>query len=53
MGKCIIYYGQAGIGKSITLINAFKYHYDHDFFGTLYINTKCMYKYFHEEYFKR
>ena len=41
-----IYYGSPGMGKSITLIKAFKYEYDHKKFGTLYINCK----YFHKSY---
>ena len=46
LGFLNIYYGSPGMGKSITLIKAFKYEYDHQIFGTLYINCK----YFHKSY---
>ena len=46
LGLFRIYFGQTGMGKSITLIKAFKYNYDHDSFGTLYIHCKCLYKYY-------
>ena len=45
LGYFRVYYGQEGIGKSITLIKTFKYNYDHDFFGTLYIHCKCLFNY--------
>ena len=41
-----IYYGQEGMGKSITLIKTFKYNYNHDLFGTLYIHCKCLFNYY-------
>ena len=44
LGKLTIYYGLPGMGKSITLIKAFKYEYDHSKFGTLYINCKFLNK---------
>ena len=46
LGFFKIYYGQGGIGKSITLIKTFKYVYNHDCFGTLYIHCKCLYNYY-------
>ena len=50
LGKFYIYYGQEGMGKSITLIKAFKYGYNHDEFGTLYIHCKCLNEYYDENY---
>ena len=41
-----IFFGKGGIGKSITLIQVFKYDYDHSIYGTLYINCKCISKAF-------
>ena len=46
LGFYRIYYGKGGIGKSITLIKTFKYNYNHDKFGTLYIQCKCLYNYY-------
>jgi len=46
LGFFRIYYGQGGMGKSITLIKTFKYDYNHDHFGTLYIHCKCLYNYY-------
>ena len=39
-------YGKSGMGKSITLIRAFKYNYDLNIYGVLYINCKYMFKTF-------
>ena len=36
------YFGADKIGKSITLIGTFKYCFDHENFGTLYINCKTL-----------
>ena len=44
LGNFLIYYGLTGMGKSITLIKAFKYQYIHDYFGILYIHCKCYMK---------
>jgi len=52
LGKFKIYYGQSGMGKSITLIIAFKYNYNHDYFGTLYIHCKCMHNYYFNNFQK-
>ena len=41
-----IFFGKGGIGKSITIIQVFKYDYDHTKNGTLYINCKSIYKNF-------
>ena len=46
LGSFRIYYGQEGMGKSITLIKTFKYNYNHDLFGTLYIHCKCLFNYY-------
>ena len=46
IGSFRIYYGQEGMGKSITLIKTFKYNYNHDLFGTLYIHCKCLFNYY-------
>lgn len=43
IGKLFIFYGLPGIGKSTTIIKAFKYNYDHTKNGTFYINCKCIY----------
>ena len=52
LGYLRIYFGQAGIGKSTTLIKAFKYRYNHDSFGTLYIHCKCLSKYYRDNFEK-
>ena len=44
LGRFWIYYGLTGMGKSITLIKAFKYKYKHEYFGILYIHCKCLYE---------
>ena len=44
LGLFRIYYGLTGMGKSITLIKAFKYNYKHDYYGILYIHCKYLYK---------
>ena len=46
LGYFRIYFGKTGMGKSITLIKTFKYSYNHDSFGTLYIHCKSLYNYF-------
>ena len=43
IGSLYIFYGLPGMGKSTTIIKAFKYDYDHTQNGTLYINCKCIY----------
>lgn len=43
IGKLCIFYGLPGMGKSTTIIKAFKYDYDHTKNGTLYINCKFIY----------
>ena len=42
IGNLCIFYGLPGMGKSTTIIKAFKYDYDHTKNGTLYINCKCI-----------
>ena len=42
--KLYFLFGKTGIGKSITIIKALKYDYDHKKIGTIYINCKSMYK---------
>ena len=46
LNNIYILFGKGGIGKSISIIHAFKYKYDHSIFGTLYINCKTIYKSF-------
>ena len=52
LGYFRVYYGQEGMGKSITLIKTFKYNYNHDLFGTLYIHCKCLFNYYHKNFSK-
>ena len=52
LGLLNIYYALKGIGKSITLIKTFKYNYNHDKFGILYIHCKCLYNYYHDNFQK-
>ena len=52
LGFFTIFFGQEGMGKSITLIKAFKYNYNHNEFGTLYIHCKCMKELYYEDYKK-
>ena len=52
LGYFRIYYGQPGMGKSATLIKTFKYIYNHDDFGTLYIHCKCLYNYYNFNFIK-
>ena len=52
LGSFTIYFGLEGIGKSITLIKAFKYNYNHNEFGILYIHCKCMKELYYEDYKK-
>ena len=47
--KLAIFFGKPGIGKSITLIKIFKYLYNHEECGTLYINCKAMHSYFNND----
>ena len=42
VGKLSAYFGQTGMGKSISIIGISKYLVDHDLCGTLYINCKCL-----------
>ena len=46
LNNIYILFGKGGIGKSITIIQVFKYNYDHSIYGTLYINCKSIYKAF-------
>ena len=46
INKIYILFGKGGIGKSISIIRVFKYKYEHNIFGTLYINCKSIYKSF-------
>ena len=46
LNNIYIFFGKGGIGKSITIIQVFKYDYDHAKNGTLYINCKSIYKNF-------
>ena len=52
LGFFTIFFGQEGMGKSITLIKAFKYNYNHNEFGTLYIHCKCLKELYYEDYKK-
>ena len=40
--KIDAYFGQSGMGKSISIIASVKYIIDHDLYGTLYLNMKCL-----------
>ena len=44
--KLYFLFGKSGIGKSITIIQVFKYKFDHKNKGTLYINCKSIYENF-------
>ena len=44
--KLIAYFGQSGIGKSITMIILLKYVINHKNYGTLYLNMKSLYTLF-------
>ena len=46
LNNIYIFFGKGGIGKSITIIQVFKYDYDHSKNGTLYINCKSISKNF-------
>jgi len=46
LNKLYILFGKSGIGKSITIIQVFKYLFDHKKKGTLYINCKSIYENF-------
>ena len=41
-GKVYSYFGQSGMGKSISILAITKYNIDHKNFGTLYLNMKCL-----------
>ena len=41
-GIFIQYFGQQGMGKSISIVALSKYMIAHDFKGTLYLNLKCL-----------
>ena len=41
-GKLYSYFGQSGIGKTISVLGASKYIIDHKKYGTLYLNMKCL-----------
>ena len=41
-GKFMIFFGNSGIGKSITIVHTLKYQLDHDKLGTLYIHCKYL-----------
>ena len=45
-GHLSIYYGLPGMGKSITLIQTFKYKYNHINIGTFYIHCKSIQSYY-------
>ena len=42
------YFGQSGIGKTISIIRISKNLINHEKYGTLYINCKCLYKFIKE-----
>ena len=42
IGRFIAYFGHSGIGKSITMITVIKYITNHTYYGTLYLNMKCL-----------
>ena len=46
LNKLYFLFGKSGIGKSITIIQVFKYLYNHKNKGTLYINCKSAYENF-------
>jgi hypothetical protein len=46
LNKLYFLFGKSGIGKSITIIQVFKYSYNHKNNGTLYINCKSIYENF-------
>ena len=41
--KIQAFFGQSGIGKSISVLTALKYIVNHKICGTLYLNMKCLY----------
>ena len=41
-GKLYSYFGQSGIGKTISVLGASKYIINHKKYGTLYLNMKCL-----------
>ena len=47
-----LFFGNPGMGKSVTLIYTLKYAYDHDIYGTLYIHCKSLYNLFQNNYEK-
>ena len=42
VGRFMAYFGQSGRGKSISIITYIKYNMNHDLYGTLYLNMKCL-----------
>jgi len=44
IGRICSYFGQPGMGKSISVIAISKYIINHNLNGTLYLNLKCLYK---------
>ena len=50
--KIRAYFGQSGIGKSTLIITASKYKLNHDQYGTLYINLKCLNYLIKNQYYK-
>ena len=52
-GKLLSYFGQSGIGKTISILVISKYAMNHILYGTLYLNLKCFKKLLeNEKYFE-
>ena len=50
--RIIVFYGNPGMGKSVTLIGSLKYCYDHDKVGTFYIHCKLLFNLIQNDYEK-
>ena len=50
--RIIVFYGNPGMGKSVTLIGSLKYCYDHDKIGTFYIHCKLLFNLIQNDYEK-
>jgi len=53
IGRFFAYFGQSGIGKSITMITVTKYITNHTYYGTLYLNMKYLNFLLKKEYYKK
>lgn len=53
IGRSFAYFGQSGIGKSITMINVTKYIANDTYYGTLYLNMKYLNFLLKKEYYKK